>query len=150
MFFGDTPQDTRKWFYSSWRKYRQRQALIPLEQQLVDVILSHPEYHFLFDQDEIPEEASSALNKDDNPFLHLGLHLALREQIATDRPLGVRHHFQRLLTMIPEPLHVEHLMMHCLAECLWQAQHQQSEPDSASYLQALSRLPQATRSKRIL
>jgi hypothetical protein len=25
----------------------------------------------------------------ENPFLHMGLHLALREQIATDRPAGI-------------------------------------------------------------
>ncbi|MBA2655405.1 MAG: DUF1841 family protein [Tatlockia sp.] len=138
MFYGNTIQDTRQLFFTSWQKYRQKQALQPLEKQLIAVIIDHPEYHALLeapvgcnDQAYYPELGQT------NPFLHMGLHLAIREQASTDRPLGIEGIYKQLIEKYKDHLIVEHLMMDHLAECLWQAQRANTQPDEAKYLQAL-------------
>ncbi|STX50026.1 Domain of uncharacterised function (DUF1841) [Legionella busanensis] len=141
MFFGNSVEDTRQIFFTSWRKYTLKEVLTPLEQQLVDVILAHPEYHSLLaanngslNQQYFPELGQT------NPFLHMGLHLAIREQIATNRPVGITKCFKKLVERYQDPLLVEHKMMDCLAECLWHAQRNQMPPDENAYITALGLL----------
>ncbi|KTD24604.1 MULTISPECIES: DUF1841 family protein [Legionella] len=141
MFYGNNVQDTRQMFFSSWKKYRQKQSLQPLEQQLVAVIIDHPEYQAMlespgeqYDQTYFPELGQT------NPFLHMGLHLAIREQVATDRPQGISQVYTHLLKKYSDSLVVEHLMMDSLAECLWEAQRENRVPDEKKYLLALNRL----------
>ncbi|ARG99027.1 DUF1841 family protein [Legionella micdadei] len=141
MFYGDKVQDTRQLFFSSWKKYRQKQPLQPLEQQLVAVIIDHPEYQSLFetpaeqyDQVYFPELGKT------NPFLHMGLHLAIRDQVSTDRPHGILQIYKALLNKHTDHLTVEHLIMDSLAECLWEAQRSQNPPDEQKYLERLNRL----------
>ena len=141
MFYGDTVNDTRRLFFSSWHTYRQNQPLTPLEQQKEEVILVHPEYHALLDTN--PESSDQAYFPElgqTNPFLHMGLHLAIRDQVSTNRPVGIVDEYNRLLKKYNDPLIVEHMLMDPLVECLWQAQRQQSLPDDAAYLHALTNL----------
>lgn len=144
MFFGNTVQQTRQMFYNSWQKYTQKHALLPLEQQIVQVIIDHPEYQdavqqFAQVQDHTfyPELGAS------NPFLHMGLHLAIREQIATNRPDGIALLYKKCLKKHKAPMQVEHLLMERLAECLWLSQKNNTPPDEAHYLKLLSLLCQA-------
>lgn len=138
MFYGESIQDTRPLFFNSWDKYRKNVPLLPLESQIVDVIQKHPEYHNIFDnplryleKSWVPDQGET------NPFLHLGLHLAVREQIATDRPFGIRKVYQQLLAKMQDALRVEHHMMDHLAACLWEAQSTGRAPDEQTYLNRL-------------
>ena len=139
MFYGDHVQDTRQVFFASWSKYRKNQPLSPLEQQVVEVILLHPEYQDVLESASFNIESAyfPALGAT-NPFLHMGLHLAIREQVATDRPEGIQTIYQKLLIKYTDKHTVEHLLIDPLAECLWQAQRAQTEPDELSYLNACS------------
>lgn len=141
MFFGSSPQDTRRYFVQSWQKHLKKQPLEPLEQQLVQVILEHPEYHTLLVNEEsalahtyFPEQGEV------NPFLHMGLHLAIRDQVAADRPLGMASLFRKMLLRYKDIALIEHKLMDCLAECMWQAQKAGTLPDETRYLQALNEL----------
>ncbi|CDZ76084.1 hypothetical protein BN59_00348 [Legionella massiliensis] len=141
MFYGNSIQDTRQLFFTSWQKYRKKQPLEPIEQQLVAVIIDHPEYHSMLEapagmteQSYFPELGQT------NPFLHMGLHLTIRDQISTDRPEGILQAYKKLLEKYSDQLTVEHLMMESLAECLWQAQRNSSPPDEKNYLFSLMRL----------
>lgn len=139
MFYGDTLQETRQFYFSSWRKYRQNEALQPLEQQIVAVILAHPEYHEILDYPEQYQEHTYYPELgESNPFLHMGLHLAIREQVATNRPAGITQAYENLLKKLADPLAVEHQMMEQLAECLWLAQKNNLPPDEDEYLRAIS------------
>lgn len=92
--FGNDRNQLRQMYKTAWDKFQQQQALSPLETQIAVVIKEHPEYHGLInqlDRDYLPE------NGDTNPFLHMGLHLGLREQLSTDRPSGIRQIHQQLL-----------------------------------------------------
>jgi len=141
MFYGQTPAQTRQFFFISWAKYNKKEPLTPLEQQLTAVILEHPEYHHLLNNPEtnIEQNYSPELLKT-NPFLHMGLHLAIREQVSTNRPPGIQGIFNRLAQQTRDTLSVEHEMMTCLAECLWHAQRHQSMPDETAYLKTCQQL----------
>ncbi|ASQ47407.1 hypothetical protein clem_14405 [Legionella clemsonensis] len=139
MFYGDSVQNTRQLFFTSWQKYLTKQPLLPLEQQIVDVIIAHPEYHALLESNN-KEQAYFPEMGQTNPFLHMGLHLAIREQVSTNRPEGITKIYQQLLKKYADALAVEHSMMDYLAECLWRAQRDNTLPNEADYLQALKQL----------
>jgi hypothetical protein len=115
--------------------------LEPLEHQIAALVRQHPEYRTLLADaqaaiacDFTPEAGET------NPFLHLGLHLALLEQVTTDRPPGIREHYQRLVRRTGDAHTAEHLAMECLAKALWDAQRAQRPPDETAYLECLARL----------
>ena len=139
MFFGDTTQDTRKFFYHTWRNYSKHQPLSPLETQILEVILQHPEYHSILEAQDSEAEFVAAQGQM-NPFLHMGLHLAIRDQVAMDRPQGIGALYQQILQQHGDRSQVEHLMMDPLMDCLWQAQRQNRLPDEQAYLQACQAL----------
>jgi len=133
MFSRDR-QQLRKAWASAWEKATQGQPLQPLEQQMVAVIKNHPEYHHQLTQleaDFTPESGQS------NPYLHMGLHLALQEQLSTSRPPGILACYQQLCEQTGSAHDAEHEMIECLAEALWQAQSNQAPPDENAYLQCL-------------
>lgn len=140
MFTQD--RDTlRRFFQEAWRKARTGEAMEPLEEQIAAVARHHPEYHPLLEggeearMREYPPEAGET-----NPFLHLSLHVAILEQVGTDRPPGVRAAYQRLVRGTGDAHEAEHRIMDCLAEAIWTAQREGRAPDEGSYLECLQRL----------
>lgn len=149
MFLSNNPgvdrRQHRLMFRDAWLKRINGEAVNQLDKQIADVVEEHPEYHKLVetlnDNDPVELLDLSQGQDTDNPFLHMGLHLGLREQVGTDRPSGIRLITQSLLKRFPGDGHrVEHMMMECLAEFLWQSQRDSKPPDEAAYLEALRRL----------
>lgn len=141
MLFTDDRTRTRALFRDAFRKHRAGEALEPLEKQVATLVEEHPEYHALVASEE------DALDRDftaehgvENPFLHLGLHLALREQVGTDRPRGIRDLTRSLLLKYGDGHEVEHMMLPLLGEMLWEAQRRGQAPDEAGYLENLRKL----------
>jgi len=139
MIFGQDRAELRKMYVDAWRKRRDGIPLSPLETQIADVIALHPEYHDAMNADELEQEFAPEGGKT-NPFLHMGLHLGIREQVATNRPSGIASIYKNLATRLGDPHSAEHQMIDCLAETLWEAQSQNSAPDEKQYLQRLRRL----------
>lgn len=138
MFYGDTVQETRQLFFISWEKYQHRKPLSPLEHEIVQVVLVHPEYHKIIENSSKFQEHTYYPELDEtNPFLHMGLHLAVREQVANDRPAGIHNAYKNLVKKYHDPLIVEHLIMDQLAECLWRSQKNNLPPDEQLYLNTL-------------
>jgi hypothetical protein len=141
--FGNDRSALRRQFSSAWQKFLARQPLSPLEDQLIAVIQKHPEYHpILEDIDSGLEREFRTEQGETNPFLHLALHLAVAEQVATDRPGGIRQLYQTLSGAQQDSHRLEHQIMDCLADQLWLAQQQQHAPDETRYLECLQRLLQ--------
>ena len=139
MFNNTNRDQLRQMWAEAWQKFSLQQPLQPLQQQLVEVLRLHPEYHVLLTQTQaeyLPEQGHS------NPFLHMGLHLALREQISTNRPTGIYACYQKLRQLLGDEHEAEHSMIECLAEALWQSQSRQTAPDEAAYLQCLQQRAQ--------
>jgi Domain of unknown function (DUF1841) len=128
-------------YLEAWRKFSARAPLEPLEAQLAAVIAEHPEYVAWL------ESGESALSAEftpeggrENPFLHMGLHLAIREQVATNRPVGIAEVHRRLATRLGGAHAAEHAMLEPLGEALWEAQRHGQAPDEQAYLERLRRL----------
>lgn len=139
MIFGQNRQELRQMYVDAWRKARNGEVLSQLEAQIADVVADHPEYHDVLAREELdvtylPEGGQS------NPFLHMGLHLALRDQVATDRPPGIRNVFERIASRSAGRIDAEHRCIDCLAESLWEAQVSNTAPDEQQYLEKLKRL----------
>ena len=139
MIFGNDRSELRQMYVDAWQKHRAGAVLSPLEMQIARVIEDHPEYQGMMTGETLAA-AFTPEGGQTNPFLHMGLHLALREQVATDRPAGIAAVFNALLTRKGDTHDAEHQVLECLAETLWEAQSNNSMPDEQAYLQRLRRL----------
>lgn len=141
MLFTDDRTRTRQLFRSVWAKRLAEQPLEPLERQIATLLDEHPEYHaMLAASDDVLDRDFTAEHGGENPFLHLGLHLALREQVGTDRPAGIRELVRSLLLRHGDGHAVEHRLLPLLAECLWEAQRAGRAPDEQAYLERVRAL----------
>lgn len=139
MIFGQDKNELRQMYIESWRKLKTGAALSPLEAQIAKVIEDHPEYQALM-TDAALEASFTPESGQTNPFLHMSLHLAIREQVATDRPPGIASIFNALLVRTGDAHDAEHQALECLAETLWEAQGANAMPDEAAYLERLRQL----------
>jgi hypothetical protein len=139
MIFGQDRTELRKMYADAWRKHVERNPLTPLEAQIASVVELHPEYHEAVSSDDLDKDYLPG-DGHTNPFLHMGLHLGIREQVATDRPAGIKAVFDALVTRSGDAHDTEHQMIECLAETLWEAQSQNTAPDEQKYLQRLHAL----------
>jgi len=141
-FFDTQSRDQlRQVYIDAWRKRREGLPMEPLEAQVADIVALHPEYHAalerpdsVLDRDYTPEGGQS------NPFLHMGLHLAVRDQVATDRPPGIRKAFEAVARRMGSAHDAEHRVIECLAEAMWEAQRSGRPPDERAYLQRVQML----------
>jgi hypothetical protein len=142
LFGGESREQLRRAYLEAWRKWRAGAVLSPLEAQIAAVIGDHAEYSGLLEQGEdalredfAPERGAA------NPFLHMALHLAIRDQVATDRPSGIRAIHRRLAERLGDVHAAEHAMLEALGETLWEAQRVGVAPDERQYLERLAALP---------
>lgn len=138
MIFGNDRSNLRRMWFEVFRKAQNSDALTALEEQVKAVIALHPEYHSLLaapekygERDYLPEFGET------NPFLHMGLHMGLREQIGTNRPAGMQSLYQQFLLRFADKHDAEHEMMEALAHSMWLAQRSNQAPDEATYLELL-------------
>lgn len=138
MLFSNNREDLRRQFVEAWRKAREGKPVTALEDQIASVVAAHPEYHAMLEQGEdaigrewTPEQGES------NPFLHLGMHIAIREQLSTDRPPGIRAAYDALINKLGEPHAAEHEMLECLGATLWEAQRSGQMPNEVAYLRCV-------------
>ena len=136
-----TERDRLRQFYvDTWQKARNNEPLDAMETLVARVIEMHPEYHAMLTNSQhlgnnyFPEMGET------NPFLHMGMHLGLQEQVSMDRPAGIQDVYKKLGERLRDVHETEHAMMECLAEAMWQAQRNQTEPDEQAYLKCLQAL----------
>jgi hypothetical protein len=138
--FKPTRDQARQLFFETWRKYRQREILSGVETIALEVILQHPEYHTIFDDPEryLDKDYSPEMG-DTNPFLHMSMHVAIKEQLSINQPIGICERFARLQKRTGSEHATAHQVMECLAEMIWQAQRNQSAPDADIYFACLDK-----------
>jgi hypothetical protein len=136
--FNPNRDQARQFFIDTWAKFQRRDPLSPLEEKTAAIIALHPEYHRVLENptsfiatDWRPEAG------DINPFLHLGFHLAIQEQLDIDQPHGIRAIHAQLATIHGDAHAAMHQILECLGETLWQAQRTSAALDGALYLQLL-------------
>jgi len=138
--FGNNRNELRQVYLNCWQLKKNRLPMDPMQEVVANIIELHPEYHHLLeDEDNIDQDFSAELGES-NPFLHMSMHIALHEQISTDRPAGIHDCYQQLCLLKGGPHDAEHAMMECLGEALWLAQRNQTAPDEATYLDCLKKI----------
>ena len=139
MIFGQDRGELRRMYADAWQKRRDAKPMSPLETQIADVVEMHPEYHGDVGESNLDEDYTPDGGRT-NPLLHMGLHLGIREQVATDRPAGIAAVYKSVVARCGDMHTAEHEMIECLAEALWEAQAANQPPDEARYLERLQRL----------
>jgi hypothetical protein len=140
FFANQSRSDLRGVYLRTWDKHKKGLPLEPLEAQVFGVILEHPEYHsILNDPDKAIAADYSPESGRENPFLHMAMHLAVRDQVTTDRPVGIRMAYDKLLKR--QDRHAtEHAIAEHLAEMIWQSQRSGVLPDEQVYLRRVQKL----------
>ena len=139
MIFGQDRNQLRTMYAEAWRKQCERLPMSPLEAQIAAIVELHPEYHADVTSDDLDLDYTPDGGQT-NPFLHMGLHLGIREQVSTNRPPGIANIHEELRVKFGDAHAAEHQMIDCLAETLWDAQNQNRAPDEKKYLERLRRL----------
>jgi hypothetical protein len=138
MMFANAGRDElRRRYVNAWQRHRDGLPMEPLDAQIADVIALHPEYHSVLESNGSVSESFAVEQGRSNPFLHMGLHLAIREQVGTRRPAGIEVVHQRLAQRLGDVHEAEHRMIEVLAETLWEAQRGGTAPDEQRYLERL-------------
>jgi hypothetical protein len=128
----------RRAYSDAWLKHLQHLPLTPLEALITDVIGAHPEYQSLAADADAALALEPGTADAENPFLHMGLHIAVREQLIIDRPPGICELQRQLQVRLGSSHEAEHALMEALGETLWLAQRNGRAPDEQQYL-ALAR-----------
>lgn len=141
MIFGQDRNQLRQMYIDAWKKQQAGELMQPLEAMIAEIVAMHPEYHNLLgegdgalEKDFLPEMGES------NPFMHMGMHIAIREQLSTDRPPGIVAAHKQLMLRLQDAHEVEHQIMECLGRALWEAQQNNTAPDESEYLQCVQKL----------
>lgn len=135
--YGNDRAGLREVFFKAWARHRQGQPLEGIENLIVAVATRHPEYRTVLEQPARYRDSDYVPGEQENPFLHMAMHIALEEQLALDRPAGLRDSYRRLLIRCGDEHRAQHEAIDCLREVLWQAQQARSAPDEQALLSCL-------------
>lgn len=127
----------RKDILDAWAAKQSGQALTPLQTHITAVIEAHPEYHSLLNAPNKLRDAEFTM--DNNPFLHIAMHISLDEQLRCDRPAGITKIWQDFLKKYQDTHQAQHTMMAIMGEIMWEAQQSGSMPSDDNYLWQLKK-----------
>ena len=146
VFESHTREQLRQTYADAWRKQLAHAPLTPLEAMITDVIGAHPEYQAIVSDPAAAMAFEPSVQAGtENPFLHMALHLAVRDQLSIDRPPWVCELHQVLQAQHGGWHRAEHVLMEALGETLWQAQRSGRPPDEEFYLALVRRRLQTQR-----
>lgn len=134
----------RQVFWDAWQKAQADLPLNALEVRIARVIALHPEYHHFFLDMENFLERDFQVDDGMNPYLHLSLHLAIEEQLATKHPPEAARLMEFYVVDQKKNRHdALHAILEVLAESVYTAQRYGKEPDVIAYAAQLRVLLQA-------
>jgi hypothetical protein len=138
--FNPSRDQARDFFFNLWAKSRSGAPLTAIESMALAVVFEHPEYHaMLGDAERYRDREWRPEGGETNPFLHLAMHLAIREQLSIDQPPGIRDAVAALSRKLDSEHEALHDVMECLAEMIWQSQRHGVVFDNATYLECIRR-----------
>jgi hypothetical protein len=138
--FSPSQADVRRFFCSIYTKAREDKALEAIEIIAAKWMDEHPQYAADFADIDAALRNMTQVNVDqENPFLHLSMHLSITEQCSIDQPRGIRQAVE-LLTHRRNSLHqAHHEVMECLGKMLHDAQSAGRPPNGDAYIACVQR-----------
>lgn len=110
---------SRDIFFKAWHKHKLGAETQEIEKLIIQVLLQHPEYHQLLS--DAPANRDREFSNElgiVNPFLHMGMHLTIIDQITIDNPVGMRYCYQKLVQKYADEYLSQDNMMDCLSDWL--------------------------------
>lgn len=139
--FHKTRQEVRLFFFETRRKMRHNEALHALERVAAEIIRNHPEYHTILDTPQKYEDYDFSPDRGImNPFLHLSLHLTIEEQVQINQPQGIRSYVEQEQIKGKETHATQHVILHILAEEIWESLHHNKPFHHVRYAQRIKSL----------
>ena len=144
--FTQNKEQLRNTYQIAWDKHKKNQVaklnlenqITALEQQIIDITILHPEYHSIFEKN--PDSTYNIKHHPTNPFLHFGLHLAIREQMQLNLPHGITNIYNKLCLQEQSIHQAEHKMLEVLEQHLFNAQFNPQNINEIYYIQHLTKL----------
>jgi hypothetical protein len=134
--FNPSQADVRRFFCSVHRKRLAGEPMQAIETLAGQWIAEHPEYHGeLADEETALARMSDPRTAQDNPFLHLSMHLSVSEQCSIDQPPGIRQAVELLAARRGDLHSAHHEVMECLGRMLWESQRAGRPPDGEAYIE---------------
>lgn len=134
----------RQIFWDAWQKAQADLPLNALEVRIARVIAMHDEYHHFFDDMDSFLDRDFQVDDGTNPYLHLSLHLAIEEQLATKQPLEVAKLMEHYMINLKKDRHdTLHVILEALAETVYESQRTGKEPNHEAYTAQLRVLMQS-------
>jgi hypothetical protein len=138
--FEPSQADVRRFFCGAYQKWRQQQPMEAIETLAADWIALHPEYHAtLADLDQALADMGNPKTGQENPFLHLSMHLSISEQCSIDQPRGIRQAVELLTARLDDLHEAHHQVMECLGQMLFESQRSGRPPDPVAYIAAVQK-----------
>jgi Domain of unknown function (DUF1841) len=136
MLIQPSQADVRRYFCGVYAKARSGLPLDTMEMLVSQWIDEHPQYHAtLSDLDAALRDMAVVNPNQENPFLHLSMHLSISEQCSIDQPPGIRQAVE-LLAARRHDLHAaHHEVMECLGRMIWESQRAGRPPDGQAYIE---------------
>jgi hypothetical protein len=132
--------EIRQVYLNVWQKMQTGDFLEAMESIIADIIKMHPEYHdMLANPESAKEEEFTPEAGKTNPFLHMGMHIAIREQVGINKPTGIKQKYETLLKKRNQH-QAEHSMLECLGQGLWLSQRNNVPFDEQAYLRCVGKL----------
>jgi hypothetical protein len=136
--FNPSREQVRQFFTEAWAKHKSGGILTPLETMAARIMDEHPEYRADLEDPQARERDYSVEEGRSNPYLHMSMHLAIREQVSIDHPPGIRAAHQKLTASRGEH-DAEHVIMEALGQVIWEAQRLGAPLDNEKYLDLILR-----------
>jgi len=138
--YSPSQDDVRRFFCQVYAKQQARSLIDPLEVLAGEWVGEHPEYHaVLADEARTLTQQFTGDDGQNNPFLHLSMHLSISEQCSIDQPRGIRQVVELLASKRSNLHEAHHEVMECLGTMLWESQRSGRPPDGQSYIDAVQR-----------
>ena len=138
--YSPSQDDVRRFFCQVYAKQQVRSLIDALELLAGEWVAEHPEYHaVLADEASALAQQFTGENGQNNPFLHLSMHLSISEQCSIDQPRGIRQAVELLASKRSSVHEAHHEVMECLGTMLWESQRSGRPPDGQAYIDAVQR-----------
>ncbi|MDX8382301.1 MAG: DUF1841 family protein [Ghiorsea sp.] len=131
----------RQIFWDAWQKAQADLPLNAMEVRIARVIKMHPEHHQFFNDMEGFLDRDFHVDDGMNPYLHLSLHLAIEEQLATKQPIEAARLIEmKVMNKKMDRHEAIHLILEVLAEVVYESQRDGREINPLAYAKKIKLL----------
>jgi len=128
----------RDYYFRLWERVQSHEPLISPEEALAaEVMKAHPEFHEIWNSPELYKGREFNGSAEENPFLHVAMHVVIEAQLRTGEPPIVREYAQERLNLGIDAHEVAHELAKTFVAQLFKALRSGKLFDHERYTKAL-------------